>query len=160
MKYRKEIGPLAAEASWHMGHWNEMSEYLTKPNSSKDTPDATRTAFLNAVLAIHDKNYPYALSMVDEARGHLSGDLAVLAGESYDRAYENMVMAQQLTEVEEAIQYVIAREHGQQGKHTISLLDSFILILDPNNYLYTLNRTTRSYPVYMEDPTPRSSTAS
>lgn len=119
--YRKEIGPLAAEASWHMGQWGEMSEYLTKPSSSKDTPDATRTAFLNAVLAIHQKNYTFALSMVDEARGHLSGDLAVLAGESYDRAYENMVMAQQLTELEEVIQYVVAQEQGQQGKHTFTL---------------------------------------
>ncbi|GMH33501.1 hypothetical protein BSKO_01335 [Bryopsis sp. KO-2023] len=110
---RTEIAPLGAEASWHMGEWEEMTKYLTKPNSSKDTPDATTTAFLNAVHAVHNGNFQYAMDMIDEARGHLSADLAALAGESYDRAYESMVRAQQLTELDEVVQFILLEQSGQ-----------------------------------------------
>ena len=42
---------------------------------------------------------------VDTARGLLGTELAALVGESYDRAYGDMVRVQQLTELEEVIAY-------------------------------------------------------
>ena len=42
---------------------------------------------------------------VDTARELLGTELAALVGESYDRAYGDMVRVQQLTELEEVIAY-------------------------------------------------------
>ena len=45
---------------------------------------------------------------VDKARELLGTELAALVGESYERAYGDMVRVQQLTELEEVIQYTQA----------------------------------------------------
>lgn len=42
---------------------------------------------------------------VDHARELLGTELAALVGESYERAYGDMVRVQQLTELEEVIRY-------------------------------------------------------
>lgn len=119
---RKEISSMAAEAAWHMGQWDEMSKYLHKPTDTMSQP-STRTAFLTAVHAIHNKDYDHAKNMIDAARGNLSAKIAVLSGESYERAYESLVMGQQLTELEEAIQYSIcAQSPGSEGSILITLV--------------------------------------
>ena len=45
---------------------------------------------------------------VDKARELLGTELAALVGESYERAYGDMVRVQQLTELEEVINYTQA----------------------------------------------------
>ena len=50
---------------------------------------------LSALLAVH----------VEHARELLGSELAALVGESYERAYPDMVRVQQLTELEEVIDY-------------------------------------------------------
>ena len=45
---------------------------------------------------------------VDKARELLGTELAALVGESYERAYGDMVRVQQLTELEEVMQYTQA----------------------------------------------------
>ncbi len=42
---------------------------------------------------------------LDRAREMLGTELAALVGESYERAYGDMVRVQQLTELEEVIEY-------------------------------------------------------
>ncbi|CAD7701599.1 unnamed protein product [Ostreobium quekettii] len=105
---RKEIVPLVAQAAWHMGHWEDMATFLEAAEPQKDTPDAATRAFLQSVSAVQSENYEGAWSNIDRARDLLSADLAALAGESYERAYECMVRLQQLTELEEAIRYKLA----------------------------------------------------
>lgn len=46
--------------------------------------------------------------MVGKARVLLGAEMAALVGESYERAYGGMVRAQQLTELEEAVDYAMA----------------------------------------------------
>ena len=46
-----------------------------------------------------------AAANVDHARELLGTELAALVGESYERAYGDMVRVQQLTELEEVIRY-------------------------------------------------------
>ena len=46
--------------------------------------------------------------MVGRARELLGAEMAALVGESYERAYGGMVRAQQLTELEEAVDYKLA----------------------------------------------------
>lgn len=45
---------------------------------------------------------------IERSRELLGQELAALVGESYERAYQNMVRVQQLTELEETIDYSLA----------------------------------------------------
>ena len=51
---------------------------------------------------------------MDKARELLGTELAALVGESYERAYGDMVRVQQLTELEEVINYTQAHT-GREG---------------------------------------------
>ena len=59
------------------------------------------------------------------ARDLLAGEMAALVGESYERAYRDMVRVQQLQELEEAIAYcrapelaALTHESGTQSQET------------------------------------------
>jgi hypothetical protein len=45
---------------------------------------------------------------IERSRELLGQELAALVGESYERAYQNMVRVQQLTELEETIDYSLS----------------------------------------------------
>ena len=45
---------------------------------------------------------------IERSRELLGQELSALVGESYERAYQNMVRVQQLTELEETIDYSLA----------------------------------------------------
>ena len=62
-------------------------------------------AFFKAVLATRRGDAEEARARVRVAREHLGKELAALATESYDRSYGGMVRAQQLTELEEVLEY-------------------------------------------------------
>lgn len=49
---RREMASLAAHAAWHMGHWDEMSNYTNEMHAS----NSSTGTFLNAVLAVHNQN--------------------------------------------------------------------------------------------------------
>ncbi|KAA8545738.1 hypothetical protein F0562_020811 [Nyssa sinensis] len=61
--------------------------------------------FLRAVLLVRRAKYDEAREYVERARKCLATELAALVLESYERAYSNMVRVQQLSELEEVIDY-------------------------------------------------------
>ncbi|KXS11006.1 FAT-domain-containing protein [Gonapodya prolifera JEL478] len=97
---RKVIAPLAAAASWGLGQWDMMDEYITimKPES----PDG---AFFRAILALHRNLYPQSQQYINRTRELLDTELTALVGESYNRAYNVVVRIQMLAELEEIILY-------------------------------------------------------
>ena len=50
---------------------------------------------------------------IEKSRDLLGQELAALVGESYERAYLNMVRVQQLTELEETVEYSLAFQLAQ-----------------------------------------------
>ena len=63
-------------------------------------------AFLRAVLSVRQGNAPdVARIHIDRARDMMANDFAALVGESYERAYSDMVRVQQLTELDEVMLY-------------------------------------------------------
>jgi FKBP12-rapamycin complex-associated protein len=50
---------------------------------------------------------------IERSRDLLGQELSALVGESYERAYQNMVRVQQLTELEETIDYSLALQLAQ-----------------------------------------------
>lgn len=107
---RREMALIAAHAAWHQGRWEEMALYVDTVDGP-EAPGRTATgAFLRSVLCVKNNQYKDARDLVDRARELMSTELAALVGESYERAYTDMIRVQQLTELEEVIEYKWARE--------------------------------------------------
>ncbi|XP_078434846.1 target of rapamycin [Wolffia australiana] len=114
---RLEMAPMAANAAWNMGEWDQMAEYVSrlddgdenKPrilsNASGGGDGSSNGSFFRAVLLVRRGKYEEARVFVERARKCLATELAALVLESYERAYSNMVRIQQLSELEEVIDY-------------------------------------------------------
>lgn len=112
---RRDLAMLGAYASWNIGRWDEMAEYTGAIKPRAGSQDASATGlFLSAIINAKERNFAEALSLVEGARDALVTDLAALVGESYERAYGDMVRVQQLSELEECIEYMTLAVSLQQ----------------------------------------------
>ncbi|MCO5558518.1 hypothetical protein L7F22_012103 [Adiantum nelumboides] len=127
---RLEMAPMAANAAWNMGDWEMMGEYVSRlddgdewklrnlGNSSNNTEGSSDGPFFKAVLCIRRGKYDEAHEYIERARKCVATDLSALVLESYDRAYNNMVRVQQLSELEEVIDYslIVATNNGGESR--------------------------------------------
>ena len=97
---RRKIAPLAAAAAWGLAQWEAMDDYIAV--LKHDSPDR---AWFKSILCIHRNQFGKAQSHVNKARDLLDTELTTLIGESYNRAYTQVVRIQMLAELEEIIQY-------------------------------------------------------
>lgn len=97
---KRNISPLAAAASWGLGQWDRMEEYIRVMKS--ESPDR---AFFNAILSLHRNNFEDASNHILKARDLLVTEITALVSESYNRAYGVVVRVQMLAELEEIIKY-------------------------------------------------------
>ncbi|XP_076451616.1 serine/threonine-protein kinase mTOR-like isoform X2 [Babylonia areolata] len=102
---RTSMARMASAASWGLGQWDSMEEYICY--IPRTTYDGT---FYRAVFALHMENFQQAQQCVDKARDIVDTDLTAMAGESYNRAYAVMVNVQMLSELEEIIKYKLVPE--------------------------------------------------
>ncbi|KAF4383627.1 hypothetical protein F8388_014127, partial [Cannabis sativa] len=116
---RLEMAPMAANAAWNMGEWDQMAEYVSRLDDGDETKlrglantaasgdGSSNGTFFRAVLLVRRGKYDEAREYVERARKCLATELAALVSvlESYERAYTNMVRVQQLSELEEVIDY-------------------------------------------------------
>ncbi|KAK9286670.1 hypothetical protein L1049_015071 [Liquidambar formosana] len=114
---RLEMAPMAANAAWNMGEWDQMAEYVSRLDDGDETKlrvlgntaatgdGSSNGTFYRAVLLVRRGKYDEAREFVERARKCLATELAALVLESYERAYSNMVRVQQLSELEEVIDY-------------------------------------------------------
>uniref|UniRef100_A0A0D9WFJ7 Serine/threonine-protein kinase TOR n=1 Tax=Leersia perrieri TaxID=77586 RepID=A0A0D9WFJ7_9ORYZ len=115
---RLEMAPMvAANAAWHMGEWDQMAEYVSRlddgdenkirilGNTTASGDGSSNGAIFRSVLSVRCKKYDEARVYVERAQRCLATELAALVLESYERAYNNMVRVQQLSELEEVIDY-------------------------------------------------------
>ncbi|KAG9440008.1 hypothetical protein H6P81_020173 [Aristolochia fimbriata] len=114
---RLEMAPMAANAAWNMGEWDQMAEYVSRLDDGDESKlrilgniaatgdGSSNGTFFRAVLLVRRGKYDEAREFVERARKCLATDIAALVLESYERAYTNMVRVQQLSELEEVIDY-------------------------------------------------------
>lgn len=114
---RLEMAPMAANAAWNMGEWDQMAEYVSRLDDGDESKlrilgntvgggdGSSNGTFFRAVLLVRRGKYDEAREFVERARKCLATELAALVLESYERAYNNMVRVQQLSELEEVIDY-------------------------------------------------------
>ena len=113
---RRSMAPIAAHAAWQMGNWESMQQYVDVVTSHQPGGGSSEGAFLSAVLDVRRNDLASAAAATERARELLGVDMAALVGESYERAYGDMVRMQQLTELEEII-VVRAAEITTSGKN-------------------------------------------
>ncbi|KAH3759091.1 protein kinase [Pelomyxa schiedti] len=97
---KKEMAPLAAASSLNLAFWNKMNEYVETMGT-----DSVSGSFYCAILEIHNNHFDIAQDYITRTRTLLDTKLTALLGESYDRAYSTVVLVQQLSELEEVIEY-------------------------------------------------------
>ena len=118
---RRELAPTAAHAAWHMGQWGEMADYVSMIESNRNLGSlgnvsstvatgpmvnvAATGTFLHAVLKIRNSDVEDGQMYIEQSRELLATELTARVGESYERAYGDMVRVQQLVELEEVIEY-------------------------------------------------------
>ncbi|KAI9893709.1 MAG: phosphatidylinositol kinase- protein kinase tor1 [Vezdaea aestivalis] len=100
LEVRRSLAPLAAAAAWGLGQWEHMDDYLNAMKTH--SPDRS---FHGAILAIHRNQFGDATSNIARARSGLDTELGALLGESYNRAYGQVVRVQMLAELEEIVVY-------------------------------------------------------
>ena len=98
--YAQEVAELGAYATWMLGEWPSMSEYVRLTDSR--TYNGT---FLRAVLSIHRGALRDAQAYVEQSYRILGNVVSTMVGESYSRAYNRLVHVQELSELTEIIEY-------------------------------------------------------
>ncbi|CAM9593323.1 unnamed protein product, partial [Ectocarpus sp. 12 AP-2014] len=94
----RKAATMAARATWSMGDWAHFEQFVgfTEEN-------VVEGAYLRAVLALRKDDLEQCTRFVNHARQLLDNTFTTLIGESYKRAYNSMVMVQQLAELEEIV---------------------------------------------------------
>ncbi|RYY33978.1 hypothetical protein EON62_03700, partial [archaeon] len=104
---RKMVAPIAARASWALGQWDEMANFVEQTNESE-----VQGSFYRSVLSIHRRAFDDAQTHIDRSRKLVTAKLALIGGEGYGRIFRHMVTMQQLTEMEEILTYLRLLQAG------------------------------------------------
>jgi len=105
----QEVQCLGAKAAWMLGKWDLMEDFLggdvKVADASSDVLLEQNCSFFQAILAVHQRDYSKASSLISETRSALSGNFTSLMSESYSRAYRAMVSMQILAELDEVVEF-------------------------------------------------------
>jgi len=96
----KLLAPLACSAAWYLQDWEKLSKFVLPLDR-----DQVDFSFYQAILHLHDNDFANTQKYIDASRALLDTELTALFGESYQRAYTSMVRVQQLSELEEVMDY-------------------------------------------------------
>ncbi|XP_049384600.1 serine/threonine-protein kinase TOR-like [Solanum stenotomum] len=114
---RLEMAPMAANAAWNMGEWDQMAAYVSRLDDGNETKlrvlgytasnsdGSSNGTLLRAVLLVRQGKYDEAREYVESARKCLATELAALVLGTFECAYRNMVRVRQLSVLEEVIEY-------------------------------------------------------
>eukprot|EP01117_Protostelium_nocturnum_P017160 TRINITY_DN6939_c0_g1_i1.p1 TRINITY_DN6939_c0_g1~~TRINITY_DN6939_c0_g1_i1.p1 ORF type:complete len:1242 (+),score=321.13 TRINITY_DN6939_c0_g1_i1:131-3727(+) len=96
---KREVAGMISAAAWTVGDWDTLS------NCSQWIPSPSFDSGLyNSILAFHNERYQEAREIIQETRRLIGIEVSPLLNESYSRAYNSLVQAQQLIELEECIE--------------------------------------------------------
>lgn len=94
------MAPMFCQSAWSCGDWNAMDNY------ARYIPEKNLDGYmLRAVLALQQNDFVRSREMIDLGRGLLGEELGALVGESYNRAYRQIVTVQQFAELDEIYEF-------------------------------------------------------
>ncbi|KAJ7170509.1 phosphatidylinositol 3-kinase [Mycena crocata] len=110
-EHRGLIAPMATAAAWSLADWESMDAYIAQMKQ-----DSSDRHFYKAIMAVHQNNFPRALFHIAKTRDLLLPELTSFVGDGYGRAYNVMVRAQLLSELDEIIQYKKSADQPERQK--------------------------------------------
>jgi hypothetical protein len=135
-KSQRKAVRMGAQAAWRLGQWGELEKFASElvgvgektqstasPTASSVVRDSVLPAvdfdagFFSAILHVHRREWALAANAIDAARKAMDGRLTALMAESYSRAYPSMVTAQNLSEMEEIIEFCKLQERAKVSSH-------------------------------------------
>uniref|UniRef100_A0A7S2SE74 Serine/threonine-protein kinase TOR n=2 Tax=Mucochytrium quahogii TaxID=96639 RepID=A0A7S2SE74_9STRA len=117
----EQMAPIFCESAWVCGDWEAME------NFSRYIPEHNLNGYmLRAVLALQREDFQLSRLMINRGRELLGEHLGALVGESYNRAYRQIVTVQQFAELDEIYQY---KEQVASGKFSAQELENIKLKL-------------------------------
>lgn len=122
--WMSEIQKMGSNASWMLGHWDIMGEFIeveVPSEASVDVELQDNMSFYKAILAIHRQDFSQAINLIAETRNQLVNGISALLSESYSRAYRAMLSMQVLAEMDEIVEY---KETVTKAAITLDTLNS------------------------------------
>ncbi|CBH10310.1 phosphatidylinositol 3-kinase tor, putative [Trypanosoma brucei gambiense DAL972] len=107
------VSQCAADASIRLQAWDTLED-----TTRWQLNDTVSYHVSRAALSIHKRRYEEATSAINEGRKLLLEDLSGLLHQSYTRAYEGLVIAQKLSELEEIV--TVKRAEVVSSTHHLS----------------------------------------
>ena len=105
------VAELALRACWALGNWAEMPTYIAAlPEKS------FKQNYYKAACALHEKDTYNAVRLIQDCRDLVDNELTTLVKESYNRAYQTLVLVKHLSEMEEVIAYNYLRNRQESIK--------------------------------------------
>uniref|UniRef100_A0A7S4P0U7 non-specific serine/threonine protein kinase n=1 Tax=Paramoeba aestuarina TaxID=180227 RepID=A0A7S4P0U7_9EUKA len=99
-KFRAQVAPIAAAGFLHLQKYEMMTNFIEKIDE-----EGVKGAFYRAIVACHQGKFSDSKKLIYKAREYLDIELTALVSESYERAYPMLCIVQQLSELEEVIEY-------------------------------------------------------
>ncbi len=94
----REVAWMATMSAWHLNRWESMRHF-----SEMVDDKSIEGSYFRAVLAVHHNDFSLAESWIEKSRSILDTKLTALVGESYERAYDSVVRAMEICELEEVL---------------------------------------------------------
>ena len=117
---RQKLAPILARAAWSQGHWEAMEQFVSQTNKN-----SIHGCILRCILALQHDQFDKARRYIKKSRHVLDTALGALVGESYSRAYRQIVVVQQLAELEEIYIYkrqiAVGCSQSAQQRHEVKL---------------------------------------
>jgi serine/threonine-protein kinase mTOR len=96
---RKRMAPVGASCAWVLQEWDFLEDCVNV------MPEEEGYLY-QAVISTHNHDFVGAVKFIDLSRRTIDAELTAVLPESYFRAYPLLVKAQQLTELEEVIDFI------------------------------------------------------
>jgi len=111
------MAPIFCQSAWALGDWDAMHGFV------KHIPEQNLTGYmLRAVLALQLNDFDRARKMIDNGRNLLGEQLGALVGESYNRAYRQIVIVQQFAELDEIYTFKQQKMSGNYNELELELM--------------------------------------
>ena len=94
------IAPVAAAGFMNLRKFNLMAQYVERIDG-----ESVKGCFFRAVVECYRGKFKESRELIGKTREFLDTELTALVSESYSRAYGMLCMVQQLSELEEVIEY-------------------------------------------------------
>jgi len=101
--------PTAVDAAWRLGRWDALDDLLKEYKHDEglvDSEDVFKLELGKAMLGLHRHSKAEVDKAVQAGRDAIMNKLSILAKDSYERSYPNLIKLQCIREIEDAASFL------------------------------------------------------